>query len=91
MAEELHVLVSGLVQGVGYRHSTYRRALELGLRGWVRNLPTGNVEAVFQGDRATIERMIEWCRRGPALARVDDVKSNWQPASRVFDDFQIAF
>ncbi len=91
MPDQARVLVSGLVQGVGYRHSTYRRALELGLRGWVRNLPDGKVEAVFQGDRATIERMIAWCRRGPALARVDQVSADWQPASNDLDDFQIRF
>jgi acylphosphatase len=91
MADQVHVLISGLVQGVGYRHSTYRKALDLGLHGWVRNLPNGNVEAVFQGDRARIERMLEWCRRGPAIARVDRVTTDWQPAEHEFDDFQIAF
>jgi acylphosphatase len=91
MSDQLHVVVSGLVQGVGYRHSSYRKALELGLCGWVRNLPNGDVEAVFQGDRARIERMLEWCRRGPALARVDRVDSNWRSTSDEYTDFQIAF
>lgn len=91
MSEQLHLVVSGLVQGVGYRHSTYRKAIELGLRGWVRNLPDGDVEAVFQGDRARIERMLAWCRHGPALARVDRVSETWQPASPAYDEFQISF
>ena len=91
MADEARVLISGLVQGVGYRHSAYRKALELGLHGWVRNLSNGDVEAVLQGDRARIERMLEWCRRGPALARVDRVDTNWQTATTEYADFQISF
>ncbi len=91
MPEQLHVIVSGLVQGVGFRHATYRRALELGLRGWVRNLANGDVEAVFQGDRATVDRMLQWCRRGPALARVDRVSEQWEPAQEDLGEFHIDF
>jgi acylphosphatase len=68
-----HVLVSGLVQGVGYRYSTVDRAEKLGLDGWVRNLPDGRVEAVFEGERAAVEAMIRWCRRGPSAAVVQNV------------------
>lgn len=85
------MVVSGLVQGVGFRHATYRRALELGLTGWVRNLPDGRVEAVFQGDRQTVARMAEWCRRGPGLARVDQVTEHWEPSADSFGEFEIVF
>ncbi|AFY77169.1 MAG: acylphosphatase [Hydrococcus sp. C42_A2020_068] len=68
-----HVLVSGLVQGVGYRYSTVDRAEKLGLNGWVRNLPDGRVEAVFEGEKAAVEEMIRWCRRGPSAAVVQNV------------------
>jgi len=91
MPEQIHVIVSGLVQGVGYRHATYRKALELGITGWVKNLPNGDVEAVFQGDRAVIDRMTQWCKRGPALARVDRVTEDWGPAPQSYPDFQIVF
>ncbi|MCU0541788.1 MAG: acylphosphatase [Oscillatoriaceae cyanobacterium Prado104] len=69
----VRVFVSGLVQGVGYRYSTVDRAKYLGLTGWVRNLPDGRVEAVFEGDRKVVESAIDWCRRGPSGAKVSDV------------------
>lgn len=71
----LHVFVSGRVQGVFFRDSTRAKALELGVAGWVRNLPDGRVEAVFEGSREAVEAMARWCRSGPPLARVDDVEA----------------
>ena len=74
-----HVIVHGTVQGVYYRSSTQREARALGLAGWVRNMADGSVEAVFEGPRTTVERMIEWCRTGPPRAVVDDVEIEWLP------------
>jgi acylphosphatase len=62
------------VQGVWYRASTKQKAEELGLTGWVKNTAQGNVEAVFEGDESTVNQMIAWCRKGPPLAQVTDVK-----------------
>jgi acylphosphatase len=62
---------------VFFRAETRDRAVSLGLGGWVRNNPDGTVEAAFEGDRERIESMIEWCRRGPALADVEDVEVDW--------------
>lgn len=70
---QAHVLVSGLVQGVGYRLTTQTIARQNGLTGWVRNLPDGRVEAVFEGTQSQVTQMLEWCRQGPPAARVDDV------------------
>lgn len=67
------VRISGRVHGVGYRDWARHKAASLGLSGWVRNLPTGEVEAVFGGPAATVEAMLAACRRGPPLARVDAV------------------
>jgi acylphosphatase len=69
-----HVYVSGRVQGVFFRQRTVRMAREEGLGGWVRNLSDGRMEAVFEGDSAKVDRMIEWCRRGPEMAVVDEVE-----------------
>jgi acylphosphatase len=91
MAEQLHVFVSGLVQGVGFRHATYRQAQKLGLRGWVRNRSDGRVEAVLQGERPALDQMLDWCARGPALARVDRVAASWEPADTALPPFEIAF
>lgn len=79
-AERAHVWVSGRVQGVNFRWRTTEAARSRGLAGWVRNLADGRVEAVFEGDREALEAMVDWCRRGPRLARVDDVEVRWEPA-----------
>jgi len=69
-----HILVSGLVQGVGFRYSCREEALRVGARGWVRNLPDGRVEAVVSGDTATVEALVAWLRVGPPGSRVDDLE-----------------
>ncbi|MGZ4354425.1 MAG: acylphosphatase [Gaiellaceae bacterium] len=79
--------VSGRVQGVGFRFATQARAASLGLGGSVRNLADGSVEAVFEGPQDRVESMLDWCRRGPSGAWVEDVEVTWeQPAGeRGFD------
>lgn len=67
------VLVSGRVQGVAFRDSCRRLAVQRGVTGWVRNLPDGRVEAVFEGAAADVERLVGWSRHGPRLAAVTDV------------------
>ncbi|WP_013321186.1 acylphosphatase [Gloeothece verrucosa] len=67
------VLISGKVQGVGYRYWTVQTAKALGLKGWVRNKPDGRVEAVFQGSTEQVEQMIQLCHQGPVAAIVSDV------------------
>ena len=69
----VRVFVSGLVQGVGYRYSTMNQAKYFGLGGWVRNLPDGRVEAVFEGSKKAVEGMIDWCSRGPTSATVSEL------------------
>jgi acylphosphatase len=74
MKIQVHVVISGQVQGVWYRASTKEKAEELGLTGWVKNIAHGNVEAVFEGEESSVNEMIAWCRKGPPLALVTDVK-----------------
>jgi acylphosphatase len=71
----VRVSISGLVQGVFFRTSCAGLAESLGLSGWVRNVPGGGVEAVFEGPAPAVARMLTWCREGPPLARVDRVHS----------------
>lgn len=73
-----HVVVSGMVQGVFFRHETRKRATSRQVAGWVRNLPDGRVEATFEGEQEAVESMIEWCRRGPSMARVDSLEVDWE-------------
>ena len=70
----VHVVVSGEVQGIGYRAFIKRRAQSIGIIGWIRNLEDGNVEAVFQGESDIIEEIIAVCNRGPVFARVKNVQ-----------------
>jgi acylphosphatase len=67
------VLVSGRVQGVYFRDTCRRRALEHGVSGWVRNLPDGRVEAVFEGPADGVHRLVEWMHHGPGPALITDV------------------
>jgi acylphosphatase len=65
------VIASGRVQGVGFRYWVRSRAASLGLNGWVRNMPNGNVEAVFEGPREHVELLLRWCRQGSSVAYVE--------------------
>jgi acylphosphatase len=67
------VLISGRVQGVFFRDTCRRLAERHGVAGWVRNLPDGRVEAVFEGPDDDVRRLVDWARTGPRLAAVDDV------------------
>ena len=69
----LHGFVAGRVQGVFFRAETRRKAQELGLDGWVRNLADGRVELLISGPAARLANMQEWLQRGPRLARVDEL------------------
>jgi acylphosphatase len=73
----VHLLISGRVQGVAFRAYTEDEGRRLGVRGWVRNLPDGRVEAEAEGDRGAVEELVAWCRHGPPAARVDDVEVAW--------------
>lgn len=68
-----HLLIEGLVQGVGYRAAMSAEAERLGVTGWVRNRADGSVEAVVQGPSSLLERLIAWARLGPPVARVSAV------------------
>lgn len=73
MAVRRRVVVSGRVQGVGFRAAVSRHARTRGVAGWVRNLPTGQVEAVFEGDEAAVDGMVRFCGNGPSGAAVDGI------------------
>jgi len=86
-----HAIISGRVQGVFFRMETKRAADRLGVKGWVRNLKDGSVEAVFEGDRDRVEATLEWCRQGPPQADVADVHVSWNDYAGEFKGFNIAF
>jgi acylphosphatase len=73
-----HVIVAGRVQGVGFRYATRSFAVSLGVSGWVRNRLDGGVEAVFEGPAERVESLLDWCRRGPSGAYVDEIEIEWE-------------
>ena len=89
MENREHVFISGKVQGVFFRSSTKEKAEELGLTGWVRNLYDGRVEAIFEGEKSSVEKMTEWCGRGPVHARVEEVKVITEPYKGDLKGFEI--
>ncbi|MFQ6085883.1 MAG: acylphosphatase [Candidatus Bathyarchaeia archaeon] len=91
MKVRAHVLISGRVQGVFFRSETEYEANRLGVKGWVRNLRDGRVEAVFEGEKGKIEKLIRFCRRGPPGARVTDVEVSWEKYRSEFEDFRIRY
>ncbi|HEX17001.1 MAG TPA: acylphosphatase [Thermoplasmatales archaeon] len=91
MKVQAHVLISGRVQGVWFRANTKEKARQLNLKGWVRNLPDGRVEALFEGEKEMVEEMIKWCHKGPPLAEVEKVEVEYRDYEGKFDDFSILY
>ncbi len=87
----VHVFIEGRVQGVFFRANTREEASLLGLTGWVRNCWDGRVEAVFEGEREKVEKVIAWCKKGPPGAMVRDVEINWEQATGEYDTFSIVY
>ena len=84
-----HAIISGEVQGVGFRFHTRIKARNLGLRGWVKNLDSGKVEAVFEGEEDKVNEIIEWCKKGPDSAMVSNVNVDFEKCTDEFNDFDI--
>ena len=91
MKARAHVYISGYVQGVFFRYHTRELAQRLGLRGWVRNTPDGQVEAVFEGEKEAVERMLNFCHRGPSGARVTDIEVKWENYRGEFSGFEVRY
>ncbi|MBI4372698.1 MAG: acylphosphatase [Candidatus Omnitrophica bacterium] len=87
--KQIHLIISGFVQGVFFRSSASDIARSLSLSGYVRNLSNGKVELVAEGDEPSLRRLIEWCKKGPSGARVDDIKVEWKEAANQFERFAI--
>jgi acylphosphatase len=85
----VRIIVSGLVQGVGFRYYIYRQANALGLTGYVRNLPTGQVEIVASGEKGLIDELIKVTRSGPSYASVAGVDLEEIDSPQTFKDFDI--
>ncbi len=83
--------ISGDVQGVFFRHHTRREAKKFGVKGWVRNLDDGRVEAILEGEEDAVKKLIEWCKSGPPLARVKEVEVNWEEYRSEYKNFDVIY
>ncbi|HYG45849.1 MAG TPA: acylphosphatase [Bordetella sp.] len=86
--ETVHVIIKGVVQGVGYRHAAVRRAHMLGVTGWVQNMEDGTVQALVQGTPDQVDHMLEWLRRGPPAAIVRDLVSQREYTDKRYVRFE---
>jgi acylphosphatase len=84
-----HMVIYGNVQGVGFRSQTRWMARKLGLKGWVRNLGTGEVETVFEGDDFLVRQMVDWCRKGPKTSKVSGYKVSFEKYTGEFEKFEV--
>ena len=88
---EVHVVVTGRVQGVCFRAATREAACRAGVRGWVRNLPGRQVEAVLQGERAAVEKVLDFLRVGPPRANVTDLAVSWRTPGESYRGFDVRY
>ncbi|MBI5845246.1 MAG: acylphosphatase [Deltaproteobacteria bacterium] len=89
--KRVRVLIEGRVQGVCFRMETRRMAEGIGVKGWVRNLVDGRVEALFEGPSEVVDRAVEWCRKGPALSGVSRVEVHEITGGPEFSSFEITY
>ncbi len=87
----VNLIIKGRVQGVWFRESTRREAVELGVVGWVRNRPDRAVEVVAEGPEAQVKELVAWCNQGPPVARVDGVHETWEEWRGEFESFDVVF
>ena len=86
--KQVHLFISGIVQGVSFRYFVKINAQKLGITGWVQNTEDGGVEGVFCGEKENIEKMIELCKKGPMLAEVKHLGYDWEEGEN-FEGFTI--
>ncbi|HEX4869171.1 MAG TPA: acylphosphatase [Moraxellaceae bacterium] len=89
MKQELHLFITGRVQGVSYRANAAGMAQRLGLCGWVRNLADGRVELLAQGEEKPLRSLLAWAHQGPANARVEHVEAHWAEPGQNLADFSV--
>jgi len=87
----VHVFIEGIVQGVSFRYYTYKLAKKLNINGWIKNLPDGRVEAIFEGDEESVNKILEFCKKGPEGALVTNIEIIQEKYLNEFSDFEIIY
>ena len=86
-----HIIVSGIVQGVFFRFNTMKKAMECGVSGWVKNRRDGKVEVLCEGEEANVQRVVDWCMKGPEGSFVSKTEVTWEEYIGEFETFQITY
>ena len=89
--KQIHVFITGRVQGVFFRQSTRVMAIKNNVNGWVRNLDDGRVEIIAQGEEQDIDNLSNWCRTGPANSRVDEFELQEESIAQEFENFEVRY
>lgn len=89
--KRVRAIIKGRVQGVNFRMETWRAAEDIGVCGWVRNRSDGTVEALIEGDAARVDQMLQWCQKGPPVARVTDIEVSEETYEGKFKDFSVRY
>ncbi len=88
--KQVHLIITGFVQGIGFRQFIKRKARKLGLKGWIRNRTDGSVEAVVVGEKKDLGTIIAICKKGPPLAKVSNVVVKWEEnPNQQFESFDV--
>jgi acylphosphatase len=89
--KRVHIFISGIVQGVFFRSNIKEKANKLNLKGFVKNLPNGKVEAVFEGKEENINEILKFCKKGPQGAKIKDVEIKEEKVSNEFNSFGVRY
>ena len=89
--KRLYIIAHGTVQGVFFRHNARKKAQELGLKGYVKNLPDETVEIVAEGDENKLKELVDFCKNHPGASKVSDVKVSYEDAKNEFEDFEVRY
>lgn len=91
MAVQFEIYITGKVQGVGFRYFAQKKATELDVTGWVKNMPDGRVMVMALGDKTDVDTFIDYLKTGPSMAKVSDVSINKMPEPEQFEDFRVKY
>lgn len=89
MSKRVHLIISGEVQGVSFRYYTKEHADNLGVKGYVRNLPEGKLGVVIEGEKDAVNKLVEWCKKGPSSANVNNIEIKEEKPTNEFKQFEV--
>lgn len=87
--QQVHLFISGFVQGIGFRQFVKSHAQELGLTGWVKNTQDGGVEIIAQGKKESLDQLVMFCKKGPPLSKITDISARFENVRKPFSGFVV--